>query len=124
MYSSMSLPYPRRVRPQMGVVYTADMVTSNAFSVDYASSQALQPANIGLSLFEDNGMSFLQDFMDGDESLEGLDLVGEDGLTVNGGSEPKGSFDEAGRIHFHASPKGLGGLVVPCVDDAASNMFS
>lgn len=27
-------------------------------------------------------------------------------------------------VHFHASPEGLGGLVVPGVDDATSHMFS
>lgn len=27
-------------------------------------------------------------------------------------------------LHFHASPKGVGVLVVPCVDDASADMFS
>lgn len=34
-----------------------------------------------LSLFQDDGVSFLQNLVDGDESLEGLNLVGHDGLT-------------------------------------------
>ena len=31
---------------------------------------------------------------------------------------------EAVYIHFHASPEGLGTLVVPCVNNAASHMLS
>ena len=51
-------------------------------------------------------MPFLQHFVDSDEGFEGLDLVGEDGLDL------------------HTCPEGLGGLVVPCIDNAASDMFS
>jgi hypothetical protein len=32
--------------------------------------------------------------------------------------------EEAGDLHFDASPEGLRGLVVPSVDDASSHMFA
>lgn len=51
-------------------------------------------------------MAFLEHLVDGDKSLEGLDLVGQD------------------RLDLEASPKGLGGLVIPGVDDAAPDMFA
>jgi hypothetical protein len=77
-----------------------------------------------LGLTNDDGMSFLEYLVDGDQGFECLDFVGQDRLpskkisrrsTVTGGSEV---------LHFHACPEGIRGLVVPCVDDAASNMFS
>ncbi len=51
-------------------------------------------------------MALLQDFVNGDQSFESLDLVGED------------------RLNLHAGPEGLGGLVVPGIDDTASYMFA
>ena len=44
--------------------------------------------------------------MYGDESLEGLDLIGKDGL------------------HFHARPEAGRGLVVPSVDNACSDVLA
>lgn len=44
--------------------------------------------------------------MDGDEGFEGLDFIGEDGLD------------------FQAGPERLRGLVIPSVDDTASNVLT
>jgi hypothetical protein len=55
--------------------------TLHAITTCDATRQTFEPADMCLSLFQNNGVSFLQNLVDGDESLEGLDLVGHDGLT-------------------------------------------
>jgi hypothetical protein len=74
-------------------------------------------------------MAFLEDLMNRDESFEGLDLVGEDGLAIGGTRPDQQGFDlvlivRRWNLHLHPSPEGLAGLVVPCVDDATADMFS
>lgn len=51
-------------------------------------------------------MAFLQDLVNSDEGLEGLDLIGHDGLDLDAG------------------PKGQGGSVIPCVNDASADMLA
>ena len=73
--------------------------------------------------------------MYGNQSFERLDFIGKDGLpvarercisidklrwSVLGKENGHGLVDP----HFHAGPEGLGRLVVPCVDDACSDMFA
>lgn len=69
-------------------------------------------------------MTFLENLVDRDKSLEGLDFISENRLA---GRRPRqllppipGSLD----LHLHPGPEGLGRTVVPCVDDAASYMLS
>lgn len=57
-------------------------ISSHAIAGSLASRQALEPAGVRLRLLEDGGVAFLEDFVDGDERLECLDLVGEDWLAV------------------------------------------
>jgi hypothetical protein len=57
-------------------------VALHAITARNTTRQTLEPANVGLGLFEDYWVAFLQDLVDGDESLECLSLVGHDGLTV------------------------------------------
>ena len=56
--------------------------TLHAITTCDATRQTFQPADVCLSLFQNDRMSFLQDLVDGNESLEGLDFVGHDGLTA------------------------------------------
>jgi hypothetical protein len=62
--------YAERSRHTLHTITTCD-----------ATRQTLEPADMCLSLFQNNGMAFLQDLMDRNESFEGLDFVGHDGLT-------------------------------------------
>lgn len=75
------------------------LLTSHAVRA-HGPGTGLKPAGLGLGLLEDTLVSLLKHLVDEDESLEGLYLVTEDGL-----------YAEAG-------PDGLGGVVVPGVDDA------
>ena len=56
--------------------------TLHAITTCDATRQAFEPSDVCLSLFQNDGMAFLQNLVDGNESLEGLDFVGHDGLTV------------------------------------------
>jgi hypothetical protein len=76
-----------------------------------------------LGLFQNDGMTFLQNFVDGNESLEGLDFVGHDGLT---GATTQYGCDNFGRyycLHLHAGPEGLRTAMVVGVDNACSDVF-
>ena len=55
--------------------------TLHAITTCDATRQTFQPADMCLSLFQNDGMAFLQNLVDGNESLERLDFVGHDGLT-------------------------------------------
>jgi hypothetical protein len=54
-------------------------------------------------------VSFLKDFVYGDEGFEGLDFIGEDGLPVFESVSPEsvGEKDRGGSIHLHPRPEGL-----------------
>jgi hypothetical protein len=88
-----------------------------------SSHHAIEPADMALCLPDDNRMTFLEEFVDGDQGLEGLDFIGEDGLPAGKSTDGVGLEGIEG-IHFHAGPKGVGGFMVPCVDDAAPNMLA
>lgn len=73
-------------------------------------------------------MTLLENLVYRDQSLECLDLVGENGLPVIGDSWlvtaiPDLIITPLSHVHFHASPESRGRLVVPRVDNAASHMF-
>jgi hypothetical protein len=53
--------------------------------------EAINPIPLGHSLPDGDGMAFLEDLVNGDEGLEGLNLIGE-GLTSD--SERKSKTDE------------------------------
>ncbi|KAL1840656.1 hypothetical protein VTK73DRAFT_3704 [Phialemonium thermophilum] len=57
----------------------------------HAAVEAVDPAAVGDGLAQGDGVALLEDLVDGDEGLEGLDLVGEDGLA---GAEPRISGGE------------------------------
>lgn len=56
--------------------HTSNTVTANS------SHQAIDPIGMLLRLAHDNGVAFLENLMNRDESLERLHLVGKDGLPV------------------------------------------
>ena len=56
--------------------------TLHAITTCDATRQTFEPADMCLSLFQNDGMAFLQDLVDGNEGLKGLDFVGHDGLTA------------------------------------------
>lgn len=66
--------------------------------------------------------------MYGDQGFERLYFVGEDRLPAVEKIylEPNMVAKGTGTVnpHFHARPEGLRGLVVPCVNDACSDMFA
>ena len=73
--------------------------------------------------------------MDGYKSFEGLHFICKDRLpraiegTLLATGIPRDSTSHSTQrvfidAHFHASPEGLRGLVVPRVDDAGSDMFA
>jgi hypothetical protein len=69
-------------------------------------------------------MPFLQDLMDSNESLECLDFVGENWLSVYMTRLFRVRHNSLQHyLHFHASPERLGGLMVPRVHDTCSDMF-
>lgn len=61
--------------------------TSHAFSSN-ASHQAINPIAMLLRLADNNGMTLLQNLVYRNESLERLDLVGKDRLSVGGDVSP------------------------------------
>lgn len=54
--------------------------TSDSLAAAHAALQALQPLRVRLRLLEGDGVALLEDLVHGDERLECLHLVGEDGL--------------------------------------------
>jgi hypothetical protein len=76
----------------------------------------------------------LQHFVNCNQSLERLDLVGQDRLAVSPSQLPVGLEGglPAGNIlrrikiysHLHAGPERQRGLMVPCVYDTTSDMLS
>lgn len=56
-------------------------VTAHSLAVQ-AAVEAVDPAAVGHCLLQGAGVAFLEDLVDGDEGLEGLDFVGEDRLAV------------------------------------------
>jgi hypothetical protein len=81
MYSSISLLYPRVF--EQSLLPRDHTRTSDALPTDHAPPQAFQPSDIALSFFQDDGVAFLENLMDCNQSLECLDFVGEDGLAWN-----------------------------------------
>lgn len=47
---------------------------------DGAAAEGLEPADMALALADGDGVAFLQDLVDGDQRLKGLDFVGHDWL--------------------------------------------
>jgi len=80
-------------------------IASEAFAID-TSCDGLNPIDILLRLFHGDRVTLLKDLVDGNQSLEGLDLVGEDGLDLQAG------------------PEGERGLMIPGVDDTASDVLA
>lgn len=71
-------------------------------------------------------MSFLKHLVYRDESFEHLDFILQDRLSIRVtllAHWPHGAMREASS-RFHAAPEGLRRLVVPCINDAAPDMFS
>lgn len=80
-------------------------VTSQSLTID-TSCDRLDPVDILLRLPHGHWMTFLQDLVDGYEGFEGLDFIGED------------------RLDLEAGPERLRGLVIPGVDDTASDVLT
>ena len=62
------------------VLLNERLVSSYTFTAAHVATQALEPADVGLRLFQRNGMPLLQYFMDCVERLERLHLISKDGL--------------------------------------------
>ena len=98
----------------------------------HASCQAFQPIDICLRISDGNRVAFLNDLVDCNKGFECLNFIGEYWLpmqferAVSIGLVPAVEIVielEVLNVHFHARPEGLGGLMVPCVDDACSDML-
>lgn len=77
------LSVERELGPEVVDVFADETaVAFQSISAAGGSLQTVEPLGIGLRLLEDYGVTLLQDFVDGDEGLESLDLVGHDGLAV------------------------------------------
>lgn len=51
-------------------------ISSRASSIHGTARQTLEPAGVGLCLFQNDRVALLEDFVYGNERLEGLNLVG------------------------------------------------
>lgn len=90
-------------------------VSSHAFSSRGAPRQALKPAGVGLRLLENDGMALLEHFVDGNERLERLHLVGENWLPGLGVSVARGP----GRASAHSdNDPELTYTFMPCQKEA------
>ena len=78
-------------------------------------------------------MPFLKNFVNSDQGFECLNFVGKDGLAVDfrlsviavaNAIKSMVILVKQSNVHFHGSPEGLRGLVVPGVDDTCPYMFS
>lgn len=75
-YTSLSVPTQRPNCSGPVPCHTSNTVTSNS------SHQTIDPIGMLLCLPHDNRMALLENLVDGNESLERLDLVGKNRLTV------------------------------------------
>jgi hypothetical protein len=55
--------------------------TLHAITTCDTTRQTFEPANVCLSLFQNDRVPLLQDLVDSNESFEGLNFIGHDGLT-------------------------------------------
>ena len=71
-------------------------------------------------------MPLLQNPVDRNQGLERLHLIGKNRLPKYVTSQLLHLYagPEPNDVHFHTSPEGLGGLVVPCIDNSAAHMLS
>lgn len=116
-YQELSISRPSHVLQLLGQREIAQLScvgihTSNAVASD-SSHQAINPVCMLLRLTDNRGVTLLENLVYRDQSLECLDLVGEDGLPVNNETASAISkttacfhaFRVSRNVHFHASPE-------------------
>lgn len=96
----------RELREQVVDVFLDQGPVSSHALARHAAIQAVNPPPVCHCLPQRDRVALLKNFVNCDQGFEGLHLVGED------------------RLDLEPSPEGLGGLVVPCVNDAAPNMLA